>query len=292
MAKVRQEHKDELLKRGLWAEFVLYRDEMKASGKKPAESTRMAVAKFLGEEAAKTATESNPTHAAGVVVPPRKETPPKIRVAVKRIEMPEETGLDQTKVPTGRCNGGGGTGEGDRARGEVAEGPGTLNKPPDTKASAPSASSDDRAGRSAKETGLPAGSAIDGMINAIEGELASKTAAPMEWVLWVARNIERKTPDLESCPDVGAMGLLLACKRSPVVAADFWRTFVSKAIVKSDGDKDEGRIDGAAVVDVIDRILAASERARSRGGEMGTRLAHNQESAGSSPAPATKPEAP
>lgn len=52
MAKVCTEHKKRLLAMGKWPEFVLFRDELKANGVKPAESNRLAVLKFLGEEAA------------------------------------------------------------------------------------------------------------------------------------------------------------------------------------------------------------------------------------------------
>lgn len=52
MAKVRTEHKEKLLASGKWPDFVLYRDELTREGVKGAEANRLAVLKFLGEEAA------------------------------------------------------------------------------------------------------------------------------------------------------------------------------------------------------------------------------------------------
>jgi hypothetical protein len=103
---------------------------------------------------------------------------------------------------------------------------------------------------------------VPDVIDVFEQEVAGKSSAPMEWVLWVARNIERKNPDFSTCPDVGAFGLLKACRRSPVVAADFWKTFVAKVITKGEGEKDPEKVDGEAVLNVIDRILQAAAKAR------------------------------
>ena len=58
MSKVLTDHKKVLLSMGKWGDFVLRRDELKASGVNSAEANRVAVREFLGEEASKCAGET------------------------------------------------------------------------------------------------------------------------------------------------------------------------------------------------------------------------------------------
>jgi hypothetical protein len=55
MPRLKQKHKDALVKQGDWADFVVYRDELKTSGASAAEAQKAALVKFLGEEVVKPA---------------------------------------------------------------------------------------------------------------------------------------------------------------------------------------------------------------------------------------------
>jgi len=62
MAKTSAEHRTILQQKGQWGEFVSYRSGLLLEGMKASEANKVAVEKFLGEEASKTAGEDGGKH--------------------------------------------------------------------------------------------------------------------------------------------------------------------------------------------------------------------------------------
>lgn len=125
---------------------------------------------------------------------------------------------------------------------------------------------------------------------AVEG----KQATPDKWVTWIARNLEGKV-EIKDCPDVGALNYLIECRRNPATRAEFWRLFMQKSVRMESGLEDEGKVD-SAVAGAVAICMKARERALAafgkvqdglQGGETASRLAHTQETVGSTPTPVT-----
>lgn len=120
--------------------------------------------------------------------------------------------------------------------------------------------------------------------------LSGKTANEPEVVRWVARNIDNPNPDPASCPDPFAWTLLRQCRENPQFVPFFVEKLWSKLIPSRSQLEDGGpssSFDGRVTVELIRRLRELGRRVE----QSAARRFHAPEVAGSSPAPATIPDA-
>jgi hypothetical protein len=128
----------------------------------------------------------------------------------------------------------------------------------------------------------------------IKAVFADKKAPAVECVLWVARSMDLSDVKQEDAPDPLAWTLLQECQSNAGFRVDvFWKTLFPKVIPARSAIQDEGeggdKVDGQPTMDLLDRLAGMRDRATGvlRGSLEAERLTHAQETAGSSPAPAT-----
>lgn len=93
---------------------------------------------------------------------------------------------------------------------------------------------------------------------ALISDFGGKEAPIIDQVLWVARYMDVVDVPKSLCPDPAAWSLLMACRNSPAMKADFWTKMYAKAIpskIKEDDGEDDGKFDGKEQVD-LSRALA------------------------------------
>ena len=105
----------------------------------------------------------------------------------------------------------------------------------------------------------PKGAATDFGLQLTEFE--GREAPIIDQVLWVGRYMDVVDVPKSLCPDPAAWSLLMACRQSPVMKADFWTKMYAKAIpskIKEDDGEDDGKFDGKEQVDLCQVLLDAS----------------------------------
>lgn len=104
---------------------------------------------------------------------------------------------------------------------------------------------------------VDAGTDIGTYMSDFEG----KETNVLNQVLWVARYMDVLDVPKSLCPDPAAWSLLMACRESPAMKADFWTKMYAKAIpskIKEDDGEDDGKFDGKEQVDLCQVLLDAS----------------------------------
>ncbi len=235
MARVKPEDKAVLIERGLWPAFTEYRTKLRESGVSGARALRMSLAEFLREPAGDDgdARDAEPEEIDGLGLDApagggeasEKETPP---------------------VGGEYC-----------APGRIAKNPAKLI----TDRKAKRAASEAAVGRVAIGGSLNA--AVQNLQKANAAEFEGKVASEVEIIRWVARNMYLDGVTAEDCPDATAWGLLTACRRSPGMESDFWRSMYTKIVPNKTQLEDvEEVMDGMAMIEVIEKMRAASMRAK------------------------------
>jgi len=101
------------------------------------------------------------------------------------------------------------------------------------------------------------------ILQAIE-ELRAKDGSEIDTIRWVARNLEFPVPDIETCPDPAAWGLLQACKKSPAFSVEFWRSMYTKIIPSRsqlERRNTDDELDGMVQIETIHRIVDLGRKA-------------------------------
>ena len=112
----------------------------------------------------------------------------------------------------------------------------------------------------------PQGDYHDSGLEIAPDELLGKSGSEPEIIRWVSRNIDCPNPDPSDCPDPFAWTLLRQCRESGRFMGFFveklWAKLLPSRASQENADGD-GKLDGSVTLDVIARVLAASEKARS-----------------------------
>ena len=136
----------------------------------------------------------------------------------------------------------------------------------------------------------------DGVWNPVSEKaiFADKKAPAVECLLWVARSMDLLDVKQEDAPDPLAWTLLQECRGTSGFRVDvFWKSLFPKVIPARTAlqDENEGaaKVDGQPTIELLDKLAGLRDRSsgRLRGSLEAERLTHAQETAGSSPAPAT-----
>lgn len=184
MAQVRDEHKEKLKEMGVWADFVLFREDLEGGGLDKATANKEAVRKFLGNEAAE-----NPGQSFQ-----RKKREKEARLAAVGVIVPKSRATLELKPLS---------------------------------------------------------------------EFGGREASEPDVIRWVARYMGVQDVSTADCPDPAAWSLLSACRRSPGFEASFWQTMYTKIIPREE-EKEKDEVDGTPTMELIDRIVAAREKAIER----------------------------
>lgn len=93
--------------------------------------------------------------------------------------------------------------------------------------------------------------------------LSGKEAGRTDIILWVARNVDNPSPDVETCPDPTAWTLLRLCRTNQSFLFSFmqnvWTKLIPKSVTEADGPKDlEG---GKPTIELIGRLLEVKHNA-------------------------------
>lgn len=144
-----------------------------------------------------------------------------------------------------------------------------------------------------EETGSPLPDDDDDGLPSLEmcpASLAGREAPEPEVVRWVVRNIDNAAASPKDCPDPFAWTLLRMCRKSDAFMfafiKDIWgKVLASQVRVTDDGE--DKKLDGRPTIELIQRIRRIRDDSGRGVAQLGEPLIHNQEVAGSSPAPAT-----
>ena len=84
-------------------------------------------------------------------------------------------------------------------------------------------------------------------------------------ILWVADNMRVVGLTPADCPSLRAWNLLCECREKAHFRANFWKDYYSKIVPaknRLDGGEEDGEIDGATTLRLIERIRAIGEGAK------------------------------
>lgn len=121
--------------------------------------------------------------------------------------------------------------------------------------------------------------------------LADKAASEPDVIRWVADNVDNPVATPADCPSPFAWTLLKQCRENPVFLCTFvekiWTRLLPRTGTAED-DSGKDKIDGQPTIELLDKIAGIRDEANEGRGvdQMEDHLIHNQEAAGSSPAPA------
>lgn len=258
MPKTAAKLKEDLMSRGVWPDFVRYRQELKVGGKTSMEAHKQAIEKFIAAE--------------DLPAVPDEATRTNYGESGKKTPKHKAKAMGSARVsPPSTTTGGspGVTGEGlDVPRETAVAPPPSPSFTPDEKAAMSERVKQRKAKKEERDSVTPG--VLPPLPPISADTFNGKVASELDAARWVGANMEVTDPSIEECPSAAAWAWLSQCRSSIISKADFWKITVPKLLpskAQMDSGQDPDAVDEGKAVEVIDRLLKFSDVKEESDGE-------------------------